>query len=238
MLPFFRQLKIFSIVNVATCDGAEGKKFRATRVHTSNTKVIHFVRHAEGFHNVAGKQDPLFGYLREDLVDAKLTDLGIKQCQQLSEKSKKIVKNAELLVISPLNRTLQTSLYSFPFLLGTNPWVVMDEVREQTGLHPCDRRESITTKKAAFPQFDFTNIIDDEDPLYDLYNMREPHHKVAERAKKFLSWLKEREENEIIVVAHAGYLYLLMRDVFKLTDEQSLEEFHNCELRTFIVHFD
>lgn len=238
MLSFLRQLNLLPVVRIAVCDGEERKKFRATRVNTGNTKIIHFVRHAEGFHNVAGKQDPVFGYLREDMVDAKLTELGIKQCQQLSERSLKAVKNAELLVASPLNRTLQTALYSFRHLLGKIPWVVVDEVREQTGLHPCDRRESITTKKAAFPQFDFSNVINDEDPLYDLYTLREPHHKVAERAKKFLSWLKEREENEIIVVAHAGYLYLIMRDVFKFTDEESLEEFHNCELRTFVVHFD
>ena len=30
-------------------------------------KKIHFVRHAQGYHNVAGETDPIFGYLREDL---------------------------------------------------------------------------------------------------------------------------------------------------------------------------
>jgi broad specificity phosphatase PhoE len=41
-------------------------------------QIIHFVRHGEGFHNVAGKND-YSQYKRWDLEDANLTELGWQQ---------------------------------------------------------------------------------------------------------------------------------------------------------------
>jgi hypothetical protein len=47
------------------------------------TKVIHFVRHAQGEHNVAGEKDPA-GYLDEAYEDAILTPHGIAQVRVTS----------------------------------------------------------------------------------------------------------------------------------------------------------
>ena len=41
-------------------------------------QVVHFIRHGEGFHNVAGKKD-YSQYKRWDLEDAHLTALGWEQ---------------------------------------------------------------------------------------------------------------------------------------------------------------
>lgn len=187
---------------------------------------------------MAGRNDPLFGYRREDLEDATLTDVGINQCKVLSESSVGSVTKAELLVVSPLRRTMQTATYSFPQLQGKIPWVAVECLRETTGLHPCDRRRSITEHKEAFKYIDFSEISDDTDPLYYKYTLREPKADVTLRTQQFMQWLKERPEKEIIVVSHHGYMMNLFHNSIKTAEpEKDDTPFENCEIRSFVVQF-
>ena len=85
----------------------------------------------QGVHNVAGQEDPVNGYLREDLYDATLTEVGIAQCKELrSSKTIESTTNSQLLVVSPMRRTLQTATTIFHGLLKC-PWVAMEFIREQ-----------------------------------------------------------------------------------------------------------
>lgn len=222
------------------CQQSGEDQYSAFRVKCQpRTKVIHFVRHAEGHHNVSGRNDPLFGYLREDLEDATLTDFGIEQCKALGAKSADIVKGAQLVVVSPLNRTMETASHSFPQLQGKVPWVALENVREQTGLHPCDRRKSITVHKENYKHIDFSGIVHDEDPLYHQYALREPDAHITARVQHFMRWLKERPETEIIVVSHHHYLQMVFRHVVKTAHpSQDDVDFKNCELRSFVVRFE
>ena len=69
----------------------------------TNCKIIHFVRHAQGYHNV----DP--GIMKEPAgLDAQLTEEGMRQCAQLAETVKDKLR-PELIVTSPLTRTCQTA---------------------------------------------------------------------------------------------------------------------------------
>ena len=84
-------------------------------------------------HNVAGQEDPVNGYLREDLVDATLTEVGIDQCKQLRSSSEiESVMSSQLLVVSPMRRTLQTASTIFDGLLKC-PWIALEYIREQVG---------------------------------------------------------------------------------------------------------
>ncbi|KAJ1401450.1 histidine phosphatase superfamily [Ochromonadaceae sp. CCMP2298] len=227
--------------NKSHCLGTESgsagnKQYTAVRVKDAKTKskVVHFVRHAQGHHNVAGKTDPLFGYLREDLEDAVLTDFGISQCVQLAAAGKADVKGAKLLVVSPLHRTMQTATLSFPHLVGKIPFIAYENLREQTGLHPCDRRKPLSVHRLNFQHVDFAHVADETDPLYYKYTLREPKDHVAARARLFMQWLGERPEEEIIVVSHKGYLLHL----FGIIDTGGKnDEFENCEMRSFVVNF-
>jgi broad specificity phosphatase PhoE len=81
-------------------------------------------------------------------VDAELTEHGINQCKNLSIFTEKldIGLDSELLVVSPMRRTLQTATHSFPSLIGKVKWLALEHLREQTGSHPCDRRLKIRYK--------------------------------------------------------------------------------------------
>jgi hypothetical protein len=91
------------------------------------TKKIHFIRHAEGYHNVAtketGSNDCL---LREDkpasahhLYDSRLTPKGIAQSEALKAHLATRPSGArsftafDLVVVSPLTRTCETALHVF-----------------------------------------------------------------------------------------------------------------------------
>ena len=104
-------------------------------------KIIHFVRHAQGHHNVAGEMD-YSNYQSEEYFDAKLTPKGEQQCQHLSSSSRTLA--ADLLIVSPMTRTLQTASFSFPNLVGNCPWLAMEHIREASGFHPCDRRQTLS----------------------------------------------------------------------------------------------
>lgn len=91
------------------------------------TKKVHFIRHAEGYHNVATVETGSNHCLlrgnapasEHPLYDARLTRKGIQQADDL----KRILKNRpsggrsftafDLVVVSPLTRTCQTALHVF-----------------------------------------------------------------------------------------------------------------------------
>ncbi len=212
------------------------EKHTVNRLHKDD-KIIHFVRHAEGYHNLANKNDNKYGYLRADLMDASITKYGISQCQDLHHSTKDKMKKVELLVVSPMHRTIQTALHSFPQLQTSIPWIALEAVREQTGSHPCDKRNPITQHKNTYKTVNFDSITHDHDPLYDKYFLREPDTDVVKRCNEFLEWLGTRQEKEIIVVTHSAYLRHLFNKVLHTTSEYDRTTFANCEIRSYILRF-
>jgi broad specificity phosphatase PhoE len=215
----------------------ENPPLQLSKIHvfpcSANYKIIHFIRHAEGQHNAAAKLDPANGYLREDLVDASITELGRSQCIALKEKSGDLLSRAELMVVSPMNRTIQTASESFPHLVNRIPWIAVEHIREQTGHHPCDKRLSVSEHSIKYPHIDFGHVSSDNDPLYDRYDGREPLSDVLIRCNAFMDWIQKRDEREIIVVTHSAFLRHLFNHV--LHTGESCAGFQNCELRSFML---
>ena len=93
-------------------DGAAtGTVTVATRIpNNSIVKIVHFLRHAEAEHNAAILTNPN-AYKDIALEDSVLTAEGVTQCIQLRDSIEKFVNLncIELLVVSPMRRTLQVS---------------------------------------------------------------------------------------------------------------------------------
>jgi broad specificity phosphatase PhoE len=202
----------------------------------TKSKLIHFVRHAEGEHNIAGKVPG--GYLREEFEDAILAPSGQAQCLALANEKALLqsMAGAQLLVTSPMRRTIQTASESFPHLIGKIPWLAIECIRETTGLHPCDRRLPVSINSKTYPHVDFSLVEHDNDPLYHLYNTREPTADVTRRCIEFMTWLQTRSESEIIVVTHSAYLNTLFTSVVGVP-HQEYQKFENCEIRSCVFHF-
>ncbi|CAD7975742.1 unnamed protein product [Amoebophrya sp. A25] len=92
MLPVFGKPERSLIIR-------ENKK--RTMEAMASTKRIFLLRHGQGYHNSTGR----------DIPDAMLTDSGITQAKSWSKDIQKF--NIELVLVSPLRRTLQTACYAF-----------------------------------------------------------------------------------------------------------------------------
>ncbi|GJX31865.1 phosphoglycerate mutase-like protein 1 isoform X2 [Tanacetum coccineum] len=225
------------------------------------------VRHAQGIHNVIGDKD-YKAYMSPDYFDAELTQLGWKQVENLRKHvhASGLTKRIDVVITSPLLRTMQTAVGVFggegytdiedslPLMLANAgnsgrsaisslncpPIVAVELCREHLGVHPCDRRRSISEYECLFPAVDFSlaSIESDEDVLWKA-DVRETKEELASRGKKFLDWLWTREEKEIAIVTHSGFLFHTLatfgNDCHPLVRKEINKHFANCELRSMVI---
>ncbi|AQK42493.1 Phosphoglycerate mutase-like protein [Zea mays] len=88
------------------------------------------------------------------------------------------------------------------------------------------------------PLLRYSLIENDEDVLWEP-DVREPNEAVALRGMKFMDWLWTREEKEIAIVSHSGFLFHTLSMYSKechptISDEVS-KHFANCELRSMVL---
>ncbi|KAJ0025277.1 hypothetical protein Pint_08542 [Pistacia integerrima] len=146
-------------------------------------KTIHLVRHAQGIHNVAAEKNH-DAYKSCDYFDAQLSQDGWKQVENLHKDVHEVglSKKIELVITSPLLRTMQTAVGVFGgegYVDGTDapplmvekagnsdrsaisslncpPFIAVELCRERLGVNPCDKRRSINEYRALFPAIDFS----------------------------------------------------------------------------------
>lgn len=171
-------------------------------------KKIHLVRHAEAEHNV--NRD------NYSFPDAVLTHKGKQQCVALDNLTQHTLQqSAQLLVSSPLRRTLQTSLIGLPTLVdrlgGPSSILVMPELQENSS-SPADTGSSRDelSKIEEFDGIDFSR-------LDDLWNSKtgfwsSDPKALRRRAAWTRNWLANRPEDEIVVVSHGSALKYLTED--------------------------
>jgi broad specificity phosphatase PhoE len=195
----------------------EGRKY-------SKFKTVHWLRHAEGSHNVNKE------YRSPANLDARITTTGAEQCRSLSnrivnaaedrtisEPLHDLYHNAKLVITSPLTRCIQTSLLCLDRVFANRnvPIVAHEGIRETVNFN-CDRRRPISEIAAEFP-IDFSHLEHSHDHIWELYARRlgdqesYPYHresaeiyKVAERGRTFFEWLGRQPHDHIIVCSHAA----------------------------------
>ncbi|XP_070056252.1 phosphoglycerate mutase-like protein 1 isoform X2 [Nicotiana tabacum] len=228
-------------------------------------KTIHLVRHAQGIHNVEGEMNHS-AYLSPHLFDAHLTPLGWEQVDNLRKHvhASGLSKKVELVITSPLLRTMQTAVGVFggegcpdgidvPLLMVADagnsnhpaisslycpPFIAVEGCREHLGVHWCDKRRSISEYKPLFPAIDFSMIECDDDVLWEP-DIREPNEHLAARGMEFLNWLWTRKEKEIAIVTHSGFLIHTLsafgNDCHPDVKNEICRPFKNCELRSMVI---
>ncbi|CAJ2678251.1 phosphoglycerate mutase-like protein 1 [Trifolium pratense] len=230
------------------------------------SKTIHLVRHAQGIHNVEGDKN-YKAYLNPEYFDAHLTPLGWEQVHNLRKHvhSSGLINQIDLVIASPLMRTLQTAVGVFggegysddktdvlPLMvanagnsfhgaissLNCPPIVAGELCREHLGVHPCDKRRSVSEYQFLFPAVDFSLIDSDEDVWWK-DNVRETKEELAERGLKFFNWLWTRKEQEIAIVTHSGFLFHTLtkfgNDCHPSVKKEICKHFANCELRSMVI---
>jgi broad specificity phosphatase PhoE len=217
----------------------------------ATAKTVHFVRHGQGFHNLmadlaraAGTEWEQYSqtaenpYIQPEILDAPLTEKGRQQALQLQAVVESLAHPPELVICSPNCRALQTGLLAFESLVGQAPFMAHEMVREETGVHVCDKRRPVTRQRAEFPQIDFTLLeTDDDDPLFQ-DDRRESKLQVAQRIYEFMEWLAQRPEKYVAVNSHSGWLLTLFNGVVSGDCDPKLKAwFQTGEMRSVKLEF-
>jgi broad specificity phosphatase PhoE len=232
----------------------------------SDTKVVHWIRHGQGFHNstadlvralgvqfstsvdaglpgsagtfeqAAGVQNP---YMLDWMADPPLTQLGRDQAASLQLTARTL--NPELVVVSPLSRAVKTALIGFDHLVDGAatkvPFVANELVRETNGKHTCDRRRETSEAARDFPMVDFSALDSKEDPTWT--EQRETSAAISCRGYSFLTeWLRQRPEKEIVVATHSAFLLTVFNSVLDCSDCSELTSwFETGEMRSTTLTF-
>ncbi|XP_061359357.1 phosphoglycerate mutase-like protein 1 isoform X1 [Gastrolobium bilobum] len=179
-------------------------------------------------------------------------------------KACELFSRIELVIVSPLLRTMQTAVGVFggeaytdaidkPPLMMENvgqsdhlavssvncpPFIAVELCREQMGVHPCDKRRTISEYRKMFPAIDFSLVESDDDILWSP-DIREKKEDVAARGLKLLEWLWTRKEKEIAVVTHSSFLFNTLsafgNDCHPNIKSAIRTHFANCELRSVVL---
>ncbi|KAK8864646.1 hypothetical protein IAR55_001896 [Kwoniella newhampshirensis] len=188
------------------------------------SKRIHLTRHAQAEHNVDNDYT---------IADAPLTELGRKQSRELNEMTKNgVQKTAELLVSSPLRRPMETMLLGYPNLKerldkAGKPVILLDTLQE-VGPYPCDTPTSpisalSSSNNGIFSSLDFSTL----SPTYASKKGIYAPERGSERARLVRKWLRDRDEGEIVVVAHGDILRYIV------DGGQSSRPWGNAESKVF-----
>eukprot|EP01023_Acetabularia_acetabulum_P040833 TRINITY_DN3964_c0_g3_i1.p2 TRINITY_DN3964_c0_g3~~TRINITY_DN3964_c0_g3_i1.p2 ORF type:complete len:336 (+),score=55.22 TRINITY_DN3964_c0_g3_i1:53-1060(+) len=217
------------------------------------TKTIHFVRHGEGYHNVAGAISQE-NYKSWDYFDAHLTEIGWKQAAALKMHLAENKIEVDVVIVSPMSRALETAVGVFgggdwvanglpPLMVQQNyvedtsadrpaisahacpPFIAVEMAREQLGCHPCDKRRSKSHIMSQFPGVDFS-LIELEEDVYYSEDVRETPQEIQARGHKLIQYIMSRPEKRIAVVSHAGFLRNCLGLFGKTFDETIQQEMH------------
>jgi len=184
---------------------------------------VTFVRHAEAEHNATGDWN---------IPDPDLTPKGEQQARSLAAERPPEVATAQVLLTSPLRRTLQTTLLAF----GTAGLpVVCESLIQEGGGAACDTGSD----KASLRQW-FAGTGLNFEGLHDQWYMKEGINEVArlnERMMRLTGFIRQRSETELVVVAHG----IVLRELLGLEKERSAVGlswensggFENCECRRY-----
>ncbi|PUU75615.1 histidine phosphatase superfamily [Tuber borchii] len=160
-------------------------------------RIITLVRHGEGQHNATRNFQ---------IHDALLTPLGETHCHELSKEFPS-EPPVDLLVSSPLRRTIQTTLLGFKKQVESGVKVELLAELQEVGKSPCNTGSSRDDleKEELFKELDFSGLPDDWTSKA-LYAPLDPHP-LSERARVARKWLRSRSESHVVVVLHGNFIH-------------------------------
>lgn len=222
----------------------------STLTQATNTKIIHFQRHGQGFHNVIcetwreltgnpvnlvstdPKENPM---LREYVLDSPLTEVGRQQCLACRDEASRL--QPEIVVVSPLVRAIQSAELSWSTHRSTVPWVAHEGCREELGLLVCNKRRSISEIQTVYPDIDFSLCAQDDTDTLFMEDQREPPRANTQRVYDFLLYLRDLPQTEIAVVGHSAWLFNMCNAVMEIDEEHLKSWFLTSEIRSLQVTF-
>ncbi len=215
------------------------------------TKIVHFQRHGQGYHNLlgdvlrdAGVRPDIFSsdtainpWVRSEIVDSPLTEKGKQQCR--NQRKLAATLKPEVVIVSPLLRAIQTAKLSFADYSDNVPWMAHEGCREETGYLVCNKRRKLSEIQADFPDLKLAHDFTEEDSLFDPTKFESEQAK-GDRVYDFLvNFLVKRPESNIAVVCHSAWLAHMCNEVMDCGDDSRLTKwFDVSEIRSMKLTFE
>lgn len=168
------------------------------------SKKVFFIRHGYALHNDLYWKMGKKAY--SEYVDTPLLHKGYIQADECRKKYKEQLKNIELVLVSPLTRTLQTAVAIFgESTFFRSKMRALDCLMEfpQGGKELCNKRKEREILERNYPTVEFTYIKDGE---VNWDEEEETIQELHERIEKMLEFIKNRPETNIAVVSHSSIL--------------------------------
>jgi broad specificity phosphatase PhoE len=159
------------------------------------------IRHGHSLHNELFHKIGVQAFRIPLTIDSPLTQEGHLQSIEFGQSWQK-KKEIELVLVSPLTRTLETCMNIF----GDTeiPIISQEFLREYPiGEDTCNKRSSLTLLKNHFPKIEFRLDVD-RDTLWK-EDYRENMIELEQRLEKMITYLQKRPEKNIAIVGHSSF---------------------------------
>jgi broad specificity phosphatase PhoE len=197
------------------------------------SKSLYLIRHGHSLHNELFHKIGVQAFRIPATIDSPLTQEGHLQSIELGQSWQK-KKEIELVLVSPLTRTLETCMNIF----GDTeiPIISQEFLREYPiGEDTCNKRSSLTLLKNHFPKIEFRLDVD-RDTLWK-EDYRENMIELEQRLEKMITYLQKRPEKNIAIVGHSSF-FGQFKDNHIGYLENGDEELKHCYPYEFILDPD
>ena len=189
------------------------------------SKMLYCIRHGLSEHNINYLKYGSKTFYDPNYVDTRLVDEGFTQASNLS-KTWTDLNKIELVIVSPLKRTLQTSMEIFKY--RNIPMIALECCREfPMGMQTCNKRSPKNILSKDYNKVDFSDLKTNYDEMW--YHLRE---ETIEELNKRIDYLKEfihnRPETHIALIGHGSFIGQLKDNHIRYLDNGE-KELEHCK---------
>lgn len=167
--------------------------------------IVHIVRHAEGFHQLPRDHPDVF------IRDPSLTPHGIEQSKRFNFRYP-FHASTGLLCASPLRRTIQTASLAFEPELERGLKILIVADAQETTDAPADTGSELAKLITEFGEALDVSLL--EEGWYEKIGMNGTGEEaLRKRSCRLRRFLRERPENEIVLVSHGAFSHYITEHV-------------------------
>lgn len=183
--------------------------------------ILHCIRHGQGHHNLSKEN--------RQIHDPSLTEEGEEQCRA-SCKAFPYHDKIELILVSPLRRTIQTALLVLQpeFERGMVALAVPDA--QEVSADPCGRGSDPDKIEAEFPsRVDFRRVKDNWNSKEGRWEVK--NETLEQRTRELRQFIRARPEKEIALVCHGEIMHHFEENLLDKGDDPDSELFGEYTFR-------